>query len=58
MAKPAEDLKRVLHIKMRALGDPGQALSLIRSAAPFYRTHRRHRLSRAAECRRPRPDAD
>ena len=38
MAKPAEDLKRVLQIKMRAVGDPGQALSLIRSAAPFYRT--------------------
>ncbi len=38
MAKPAENLKRVLHIKMRAVGDPGQALSLIRSAAPFYRT--------------------
>ena len=38
MAKPAEDLKRVLQIKIRAIGDPGQALSLIRSAAPFYRT--------------------
>jgi hypothetical protein len=38
MAKPAESLKRVLQIKMRAVGDPGQALSLIRSAAPFYRT--------------------
>jgi hypothetical protein len=32
------DLKRVLHIKMRALGDAGQVLALIRSAAPFYRT--------------------
>jgi hypothetical protein len=31
-------LKRVLHIKMRALGDPQQMLTLIRSAAPFYRT--------------------
>lgn len=31
-------LKRVLHIKMRALGDAGQVLTLIRSAAPFYRT--------------------
>jgi hypothetical protein len=32
-----ENLKRVLHIKMRALGDAGQVLTLIRSAAPFYR---------------------
>ena len=31
-------LKRVLQIKMRALGDAGQVLTLIRSAAPFYRT--------------------
>jgi hypothetical protein len=38
MAKSEEDLKRVLHIKMRALGDPGQVLTLIRSGAPFYRT--------------------
>jgi hypothetical protein len=33
-----ENLKRVLHIKVRALGDPGQVLALIRSAAPFYQT--------------------
>ena len=38
MAEPAEDIKRVLQIKMRALGDPGQVLALIQSAAPFYRT--------------------
>jgi hypothetical protein len=38
MAEPAEDIKRVLQIKMRALGDPGQVLALICSAAPFYRT--------------------
>ena len=38
MAEPAEDLKRVLQIKMRALGDPKQVLALIRSGAPFYRT--------------------
>jgi hypothetical protein len=38
MAKPEEDLKRVLQIKMRALGDPVQVLALIQSAAPFYRT--------------------
>ncbi len=31
-------LKRVLQIKMRALGDAGQVLTLIRSAAPFYKT--------------------
>ena len=37
MAEPAEDLKRVLQIKMRALGDPQQVLALIRGAAPFYR---------------------
>ena len=38
MTEPAEDLKRVLQIKMRALGDPKQVLALIRGAAPFYRT--------------------
>jgi hypothetical protein len=38
MAKPEEALKRVLHIKLGALGDPGQVLTLIRSGAPFYRT--------------------
>ena len=38
MTEPAEDIKRVLQIKMRALGDPQQVLALIRSAAPSYRT--------------------
>lgn len=38
MTEPAENLKRVLQIKMRALGDAAQVLTLIRSAAPFYRT--------------------
>ena len=38
MAEPGEDLKRVLQIKMRALGEPKQVLALIRSSAPFYRT--------------------
>lgn len=38
MAEPVEDIRRVLQIKMRALGDPQQVLALIRSAAPFYRT--------------------
>lgn len=38
MAEPEKGVERVLQIKMRALGDPGQVLALIRSAAPFYRT--------------------
>jgi hypothetical protein len=38
MVAAGEDVKRVLQIKMRALGDAGQVLALIRSAAPFYRT--------------------
>ena len=37
MAETNEVLRRVLHIKMRALGDPSQVLALIRSSAPFYR---------------------
>ena len=38
MAEQEAGLKRVLHIKMRALGEPAQVLALIRSGAPFYRT--------------------
>lgn len=38
MAEPGNDVKRVLHIRMRALGEPSQVLALVRSAAPFYRT--------------------
>jgi hypothetical protein len=38
VAEPESNLKRVLHIKARALGEPAQVLALIRSAAPFYRT--------------------
>ena len=38
MAEPEDSVKRVLHIKLRALGDPDQALALVRSAGPFYRT--------------------
>ncbi len=38
MSEPEENLKRVLLIKMRAMGDPGQVLALINSAGPFYRT--------------------
>lgn len=38
MAEAENNLKRVLQIKVRALGEPAQVLTLIRSAAPFYRT--------------------
>lgn len=38
MAEPDTNIKRVLQMKLRALGDPGQVLTLIRSAAPFYRS--------------------
>lgn len=37
MADANNALKRVLQIKMRALGEPAQVLALIRSSAPFYR---------------------
>lgn len=36
MAETTEALRRVLQLKMRALGDPAQVLMLMRSAAPFY----------------------
>lgn len=32
-----DGLRRVLHIKMRALGEPAQVITLIRSSEPFYR---------------------
>ncbi len=32
-----EVLRRVLQMKMRALGDPARVLMLVRGAAPFYR---------------------
>ena len=38
MAETENGLKRVLQLKMRALGEPAQVLALIRSAAPFYST--------------------
>jgi hypothetical protein len=38
VTEPNGALKRVLQIKMRALGDAAQVLTLIRTAAPFYRT--------------------
>lgn len=37
MAETGDSVKRVLHIKIRALGDPKQMLALVRSAEPFYR---------------------
>ena len=37
MAEEA-NVKRVLHMKVRALGEPAQVLALIRSAGPFYRS--------------------
>ena len=38
MAEPEDSVKRVLQIKLRALGEPAQVLALVRSAGPFYRT--------------------
>jgi len=38
VAEAENTIKRVLQIKMRALGEPGQVLALIRSASPFYKT--------------------
>jgi len=37
MAEAPAKLKRVLHVKLRALGDPKQMLALMQSATPFYR---------------------
>ena len=37
MAETPKKVKRVLHVKMRALGDPKQMLALMQSATPFYR---------------------
>ena len=39
MADTTKDrVKRVLHVKMRALGEPKQILGLMKSATPFYRS--------------------
>jgi hypothetical protein len=38
VAEADSNVKRILHIKMRAIGEPSQVLALVRSAAPFYRT--------------------
>jgi hypothetical protein len=37
MAEAPEKVKRVLHVKLRALGDPKQMLALMQGATPFYR---------------------
>ncbi len=37
MAETDNGVKRVLQIKMRALGEPAQVIALIRTSAPFYR---------------------
>jgi len=37
VAEAENTIKRVLQIKMRALGEPAQVLALSRSASPFYR---------------------
>lgn len=37
MADAPDVLKRVLQMKIRALGDPAQVLALVKSTAPFYR---------------------
>ena len=37
MSDGPEKVKRVLHVKLRALGEPKQMLVLIQSATPFYR---------------------
>jgi hypothetical protein len=37
MAEAKNSVKRVLHMKIRALGDPQQVLALMKSATPFYR---------------------
>lgn len=37
MTETDNGVKRVLQIKMRALGEPAQVIALIRTSAPFYR---------------------
>ncbi len=38
MADTQEVLRRVLQVKIRALGDPKQVLTRVQSTAPFYRS--------------------
>jgi hypothetical protein len=37
MPDAPDKVKRVLHMKMRALGEPKQMLALMQGATPFYR---------------------
>ena len=37
MAESPNNVRRVLHMKLRAVGDPQQMLSLMQGATPFYR---------------------
>lgn len=37
MADAEDRVKRILHMKIRTLGDPSQMLALLQSATPFYR---------------------
>lgn len=37
MPEGQEKVKRVLHMKVRAIGDPQQMLALMQGAKPFYR---------------------
>jgi quinol monooxygenase YgiN len=36
MAEAEKRVKRVLHMKIRALGDPDQVLALMKNATPFF----------------------
>jgi hypothetical protein len=38
VSETEDNVKRVLQIKVRALGDPAQVLGLMNSTGPFYRT--------------------
>jgi hypothetical protein len=38
MTDAPDGLKRLLQMKIRALGDPAQVLTLVQSTAPFYRS--------------------
>jgi hypothetical protein len=37
MAESPDKVRRVLHMKLRAVGDPQQMLALLQGATPFYR---------------------
>ncbi|HEU5016340.1 MAG TPA: hypothetical protein VFT69_00020 [Pseudolabrys sp.] len=38
MGEPESKVERVLQIRLRALGDPAHVVTLVRAAAPFYRS--------------------